>query len=788
MSHVATVADKNLPGLSIAFNRAAFLELLAENLPECRDGLELLDARIIDVQYSPGSNAQVLWKVNVQDPESGRTCRQLVSAKVLRKDEPAPAEPAELIERYAQMRDGKHMTREMPIRTPWLSVPRADLLVHAFPLDPALPSLIDVADPMAMKESLHRLWRPRRVRVRRVRVETLSYTPESRAALKYEVLSEDKDTGLPALRHFVGKLHARRSAARLFAGHWAVWRRTSGRVSIAPPVGYLGVQRLSLQEFVSGVRLSDLAGPGNFMGQIRAAARSIAAVHSLRLPLLTERGLDREMAVVNRWVSVLSGLRPAHAARLQRIGSRLQRELAQRMRLTGTVHGDFHLANMLADDYGITLIDWDQVAHGDPMIDVGRALASLRVTSLRVHGTLRGFAEAEEGFLRAYLDQTNDDERRARLFEAVSLLIAAAAPFRLQREGWEDGAEQMLDEVERTLQLSANGPRLAVAASVEKSEIPFSERADWALDRVYAQALLLPIVHESYGSDIEVTETLPTLVERSHDRLCVRWNLKGYKGPDDWSADLGGVGFADDSGRGRLRRVMMTGEALAAQPKALQVPRVLGHLGPISMQVFISPEGQSLLELLGSADEAAAIDKLSTALAEFHLLNVDLGKERECSRDVRSAGRRVERLNAAGHPEANSAREVFDRIASTIATFLPRRVPVVTGIRLRELRIRTGGVGIVLVEDVVMTEPLLAAGDLCAQLRIHALKRGIPASAADFFQSTYLSASGDDKRALDVFEALALLRRACRRGVRDCQDQLVAPIIEAASRRVGWCD
>jgi hypothetical protein len=56
-------------------------------------------------------------------------------------------------------------------------------------------------------------------------------------------------------------------------------------------------------------------------------------------------------------------------------------------------------------------------ARRDPMVDVARVLASLRVSSLRVHGRLGGFVREEEGFLRSDLDVTAGDERRARWFE-----------------------------------------------------------------------------------------------------------------------------------------------------------------------------------------------------------------------------------------------------------------------------------------------------------------------------------------------------------------------------------
>ena len=223
----------------------------------------------------------------------------------------------------------------------------------------------------------------------------------ARAALKYDILSEDSRTQIPELRHLVGKIDARREPARLFAGHWAVWRSTRGRVSVAPPVGYLAVSRLSLQEFLTGRRLSDLTTAGELTGRARRAARDIARVHALNLPVIKQRSLGKEVAGLDRWTQVLAQVRPAQAQRLQRIRERLVSELSRRMEVKATVHADFHLANILVDKGVVMLIDWDQVAHGDPMIDVGRFLASLRVASLRLEGKPDAHAGVEDGFIEA---------------------------------------------------------------------------------------------------------------------------------------------------------------------------------------------------------------------------------------------------------------------------------------------------------------------------------------------------------------------------------------------------
>jgi len=627
-----TLSDPAVPGLTFALHSDSLFELLSSRLDECREGLRFLEGRAVDVQYTPGAGAQVLWKIKMSDPETGRTGRQLLFVRALRADEPMPPEPADLIARYRALRASRGMARRMPLRTPWVAVTGAHVVVHAFPLDPALPSLLTVTSPEAMKVALQHAWQVRGARVRRVHVDTLSYTPGARAALEYEILAENQTTQLPELRRLVGKIDVRREPARLFAGHWAVWRKTFGRVSIAPPVGYIAVARLSLQEFVTGTRLSDITAQGEMVGRARKAARAIASVHALNLPVLKHRSVEKEMTSVERWVGVLSQLRPAQAERLESLSNRVRREMADRMRVSATVHADFHLANILADRQGVTLIDWDQAAHGDAMLDVGRLLASLRVSSLRMHNTLDGLSAVEEGFLQAYLEHTGDNEQRARLFEAASLLTAAATPFRLQREGWQEDADRMIDEVDRVLSLSMKGSQVAGTSHEFKREVPFTDRAGWAMDRVYAQALLVPVIQAAYGADIELTETAPSIKKSTLSALHARWMIKGYRGRERWRRTVDAVGFSTSSGRNVLHRWRTAFYAAAERPSVLQIPRPLGRIGPLSMVVFERARGAPLHKLLGGPDEAVAMDQLGRALAEFHSLDMSLAKSRNSGR------------------------------------------------------------------------------------------------------------------------------------------------------------
>ncbi|HVF40855.1 MAG TPA: phosphotransferase [Gemmatimonadaceae bacterium] len=740
----------------MALTAELFLEMLAKRLPECREGLVIREGRPVDVQYTPGVGAQVLWKIKAADPETGRTARQSVFVRALTIGEPPPQEPADLIARYAELRASGKMRSTMPLKTPWFVVPEAHIVVHAFPLDPALPALLTVASPNAMKVALQQLWQTRHVRVRRVHVDTLSYTPGARAAMHYEVLAEDRETALPEVRRIVGKTDVRRSPARLFAGHWAVWRKSYGKVSVAPPVGYLAVARLSLQEFLTGTRLSDLTGRGELVGRTRHAARSIARIHELNLPVLKHRSIEKEMTGVERWIQVLSRIRPPQAPRLAKLSDTLRSELADRMRITATVHADFHLANILEERRNVTLIDWDQVAHGDPMLDVGRLLASLRVTALRLEGRLDALADVEEAFLDAYLGTTGEDERRARLFEAVSLITAAATPFRLQRDGWEEWADAMIDEVERMLELSRRGERISGTPHDLRREIPFDKRAEWARDRVYAQAMLVPLVHQSCGDDIEITQCIPEVKQNRPSLLRVRWTLKGYRGELRWKQRVEGLSFHDSSGRNKIHRLALAHEAASADANSVKLARPFGRIGPLSCVVVELIEGKRL-----DTDEVTEVDRLASALAAFHTLDIPLTKERETRRIVRRVARRVRALRNVKNELASEAHEVLESVQSAFEVLPEQRGPTIVPIGIRRIRISDSTVGVAGIHDVVLGDPLSNAAALIVELSLRAIDGRSDAEAADRFRESYIASANAPETALAAWEALASLRLAC---------------------------
>lgn len=775
--------DARLPGLSVALDREALLAEFRTRLPECRDGAEPIDCVSMDVQYRPGVTATVLVRLKLR--QGGRTTRPLVFLQALPLDAAPPVIEEETLAAHHERVGRRGTKRRAMLAEPVQHWEDLGLWVYAFPVDPRLPRLGDALDPEAVRQALHRAWQPRDVKVRRVGVKLMSYTPESRAALRYDVLAEHKTTGLPELRRLVGKVQRRKPAEELFTGHWAVWRATFGRVNLAPPVGYVATAGLTLQELLEARRLSDLAGKASFGKGVRGAARAIAAVNATTLPLPNLRDAAKECRTVDRWVKILSRLRPGFSDRLARHGTRLKSELESRFRARGTVHSDFHLANVMVNGDGVTLIDWDQVAHGDPALDPGRFLGALRVAALRVTGEPNGLADAGQSFLDTYLAAGGEEERQVRLFESLALMIASASPFRLQREGWQEHAELLIAESEAALDRATSGPALPVTAASPRP-LPLETRGDWALDPTYAASLLSPVVRQAEGLDVEVTSCKPKLAQQNEEILRLRWDLKGWRGSRRWRLQVEGLGVAGHTGSALERRLRLVHDAMPEGGPALALPRPLGHLAPLSLLLVERTPSRSVERRVGTEEEPVVLERLGRALAGLAVLNVELDKVRTSKREAIAIGKRVDRLAESAHPAVPRLRDLLERARCAAEAGPPCCAPTPHPLLLSECVFDDERVGTRMVRDLVAAPPGAAVASLLSQLSSMSLRGDAAPDAADVLRRAFLAGSGLAESDLAGQEALMLLRRACRRLLSHPEDERAGQLLRLAEERLEW--
>jgi len=770
--------DAALPGIALALDGKRLLGRLTDLLPECADEIELLRIRVMDVSYKPGVQCLLHYRVKLQDRATGHSAWQVLSARVLRDDEPEPQLDGALRTRYAERRG------DISLRTPVVFVRDQRIALWAFPLDPGLPGLFDALDQTTMKRALGRAWRGD-VRVEKLDIDLLGYTPQARATFRYQALATDPSTRVPEVRRLIGKMHAYKKAARLFATSWAIWRASRGKIGLAPPVGYLGGLGLTLQEEVRGERLGALTGKKTLPRILRTVAIDLARLHRLDVPLKNVRTPADEARVVRRWGGALGGVHASLADRVAKLREHLAVEVERHARVTGPIHGDFHHTNILVDGDRVTFIDLDETCMGDPCLDVGRFLASLRVPAMRDLGDIDGLRAARATFLETYLRRTGADERRVRLFEASSLLVSAYSAFRVQRPGWSDQAEQLVDEAERVAAEAGRAATAVVVPEPSDEPSPSEARLAWATDGVYMQATLDHHIGKVFGA--ELTGCRPARGHASNHGQRLRYALTGQRDGERWRATVSGTLRNRRGGRGLLRRIGAVRTAMADAGVSFALPRPVGYLPALLMPIVEAAAGKRLATLIGHPDGLRAAEAIGHGLAAMHRTAVELGKPHRIGEEL-DALRAQKKSLRAPHPELAARLEmIIDDLERQLSDMPPRIGPVLRTLTPHNLLWNGDAVAVSEVHGLTLAPALIDVGSLVARLVSFGEKSDKERATAAIIArlcSSYGERTGATPDELRFFVTVALARLAG--GIADRADAGYLPrrLLERATADV----
>ena len=439
-----------------ALDRDLVRQRLEQHLrPDC-----LMRSLIVrDVRFRPKGRTWLLYRLDMAQP-AGQSA--YVSGLLLHPGESPPEPPASLVERY-------HLWPDRVLGEPWLVDPALSLALYAYPVDAAMPSLFDANDVKIMRRALAPF--SPQASIKSVRCRNRSYSPHARATFAYDVRTKN---GAEITHHWIGKTQAGKPAAERSASHEGLWSLAEGRLPIPRPLGYLDSLDVALQEHVPGERLGALVDRPGFDDLLGRTADALATLHGFRLPTAQERRPKDEVKTVKRWSEILQAIRPDLSGRIGTLERALTRAILEQAQVSALIHADFHHTNVLVEGDRLTFIDLDELAMGDPMLDVGRFIASLRIPALRAFGEASALDGAADAFLEAYARHGQGNLARVHVFESASLLIAAGSSFRLQRERWPEEVEILLEASERRLKDGRRPPlhRTFMEPTAPKSSVP----------------------------------------------------------------------------------------------------------------------------------------------------------------------------------------------------------------------------------------------------------------------------------------------------------------------------
>lgn len=750
-------SDPLLPGLIIAFNINDVLDLIGEAITEPGNHIDMVKGKIVDIRYERGKHCVLLYRIKYKDRSNHKSYQQLFSARVLRTDESAPMIQESHLAHYK-------VQPNIYINKPMIYIPKHRIVFYTFPFDPELPWIMDAINPSVMKQRLRSILVNLNISIRDVKIELLRYTPQMRASFLYGVVTDDRGISSSEVKWFIGKTHVHKGAGRRFSGSWGLWQAAQGCLSLAPPVGYINSPSITLEEKIVGQRLGDFVDSPLFVEMARSTARAIASFHRLSVPLTATRKLH-EIKSLKRWSYVLDSIRPDLASRLKWLRDRLIVGLEIGTEVTGPVHGDFHINNILVDGTNIKIIDLDEVAYGDPFVDVGRFLASLRIPSLRTFGSLSGLAEAREAFLDEYLTMNpgNGNIQKARLFEAACLLTSAASPFRRQGAKWDNKVDLLLEEAERVFRMAEEGTTVVVPKVKDRRyEISFKDKMKWGIDCSYMKAILDLPIKERYGVELKVCSVLAS--SEIEIGGCIHYKLTGKSQTKEWGVEIKAIVLNNDRGYTIFKRLLSLSNVIGKDKNALLLPQPIAHLPHMSMILVESIMGTSFSSLIGNPAAVEVTTRFARALVTFH--NMDAEKHKTRSLDDEFVGlRRKVALLKKHYPDVYPGAACLLTNIQEHALKIPLKISPILGtidpncIFLLEQRIAVDKVG-----WISFSHPYIDVGNFLANLELMGLKsdRINEAEAiADCFRASYTKEGGADLDGISVFEARALLSLAC---------------------------
>lgn len=320
-------------------------------------------------------------------------------------------------------------------------LPDLDLVVWRFPEDPRLAALPTLAAPGAAAGML-----PPAVRdalgMRAgdgLRTFVVRYQPEVSATLRLE-------TGADGTPSVFGKHLAEVDVAALASRHRALWTAADpGRgLRIAQPLAADPARGVLWTRGVVGRPLADSVVVDRLPAATATVGTLLAALHASSVATTDSVAVDDLLVEAHKKADKLVRAHPAIAPRvtdLVTLADRRRRDVVhERLR---TLHGDFHLDQLVSSERGPVLVDLDSLAHGPPEVDLAEFLVDLALRDLPDAVT----QEVARGLLSSYTTAAASEP------DAALLAVCADAEFlnrcyrhlRRHLPGWQSDLEAELD-------------------------------------------------------------------------------------------------------------------------------------------------------------------------------------------------------------------------------------------------------------------------------------------------------------------------------------------------------
>ena len=336
---------------------------------------------------------------------------------------------------------GRHASAATPLGAGVKVLADAAVAVYPFPNDHELKLLPRLFGAETRRGMLQEML-PDRPDLWDAPLETLRYKPERRYVARLG--ADDQQAA-------VLKLYTREEFG--ITGH------NAGRFASEPPLlvprGLCRskAHRAAVVEWIEGVPLREAMGRTEVAQEsFRAIGAALARLHTQKPNRLrrfsTAEGFAESLIDS---AAALAEIAPESADRAQQLARRLGDKFTSRhWRARRAIHGDFSADQVILQDDGIGIVDFDRAGKGEPRLDLGMFRARLEYDVVCGDLSPDRVDAAFEPMLDEYRRTSEKDiTRKLDRFTGGCLLTVALEPFRHRLPDWPDKIELILSAAER---------------------------------------------------------------------------------------------------------------------------------------------------------------------------------------------------------------------------------------------------------------------------------------------------------------------------------------------------
>lgn len=754
--------DATLPGLGTALDGGAVAELLTRNLPDDLAGRVGIDAcRPCYIRYKQGTNATIQYDLRLLDRGSGEVFQAPVHLRLFADDRASRlwAKPQlhALVERARRL----HHT---PLAGNAVLIPELGAIVQIYPLDLALPALVDAASLDIMSQQWRATQPPGAGQDLAIEAaELVRYKPSRKALLRSRLRGG-------TLGDAFARLHTDDR------GRWirdlSLALRRDG-IPTPEPLAHLDDLRLVVHAAVPGKPLWGLRGEPAFIAAMEPVAATLSDLHRTACPGLLPSTVATFADATAAAAEAVAVVLPPLAQRVRRTAEEVARGLGGVAPSALTVHGDCSPDQVLVEGSGITLIDFERAGLGHPLLDVGTFLAHLAAAGA-VEGC-REAGDARAAFLDAYRTRRPATEAAVRLFEAGALLGLAIGPFRRLEQDWPEMVERLVDLAEKRLRTRRT--RQSPATDRERIVDPALPQ----LAQLLEPQVMADRFEELLGWRPEESE-IRLVRHKPGRRALVRYELQGV--PDHPGVErLYGKTFASERGP-KVCEITQSIVAARACGPDVHLPEVVGYLPDLKLLVQREVPGVPVGRALLDGDEVLA-RRIADALRALHTSGLDLGRRHDAGKELDPLVARVDGLGAACPSLDAAARRCLAAVEAGRGVFDWRWQTVHRDFYHDQVLTGPDGLAVIDFDDAAMSESAIDVASFAAHLRLLALQelgdsRGLAGIGAAFVDR-YLRLDPDlDRSLLRFLEGATLLRLAAIHQPRDRGEWLAGRLLVEA--------